>query len=90
MPRRKSPTAPVSVLSAGDDEIAVLTALRNRLAAAIDNPETPVKDLSPLARRFQEVDEKLRERREQTAKEAAVQAAAQEDEGAYTFDPEDL
>lgn len=30
-------------------------AMRDRLAKAIDDPDTPVKDLSPLTRRLQEV-----------------------------------
>jgi len=33
----------------------LLTALRGRIAAAIDDPETPARDLASLTRRMQEV-----------------------------------
>jgi hypothetical protein len=48
---------PVTVKSAAEsgDRRALLTALRSRLAADIDNPNTPPRDLAALSRRLLEI-----------------------------------
>lgn len=81
----------MSVVAAGDDEIAALVALRNRIAALIDDPETPVKDISPLTNRYQAIADRLVQARALAHEEAKAAAAATEaDEGDYAFDPNSL
>lgn len=71
-----------------NDELAFLQALRDRLALAIDHPETPVKDLSPLTRRLQEVVDRIAGEEARKADEAAkAEMAADSDD---SFDPNDL
>lgn len=77
-----------TVTAAGDDEIAALEALRLRLSRAIDDEDTPAKDLSPLSRRFQEVLDRLREARAVAAEKE--KAAEVKDDDAYVYDPEAL
>lgn len=53
-----------------NDELKLLKAIRDRLAAAIE--DCPMRDLSPLTRRLQDVMKELRELVERQAKESGT------------------
>ena len=61
---RKTPakSAPVTVRAAAEsgDERAELVRMRNRVAGAIDDPETLPRDLAALTRRMQELAKDLK------------------------------
>ena len=79
-----APTAPMSVLDATEcgDNRDVMVTLRRRLAASIDSPETPARDLAALSRRLLEVDRTIREidlAREERERQTATEATEDED-----------
>lgn len=57
----------VAAAAATGDELKLLYALRNRLSEAIE--DCPMRDLSPLTRRLQDVVKEIRELEERRAKE---------------------
>ena len=80
----KAPQAPGSVLDATErgDNRDVMVMLRRRLAAAVDAPETPPRDLAALTRRLLEVDKTIREidlAREERERQTATEATEDED-----------
>ncbi|MGP5052513.1 hypothetical protein ACTXI9_13485 [Brachybacterium alimentarium] len=54
MTRRKPPT-----VSKAKTRLEEMIAMRHVLAAAIDAPDTPARELSPLVRRLQELSEDI-------------------------------
>lgn len=77
-------TAPTSVLDATEhgDSRDVMAAMRKRLAASIDDPSTPARDLAALSRRLLEVDKTIREidlAREERKRQTATEATEDED-----------
>lgn len=79
-----APQAPVSVLDATEhgDSRDVMVTLRRRLAASIDSPATPARDLAALSRRLLEVDKTIREidlAREERDRQTATEATEDED-----------
>ena len=79
-----APTAPMSVLDATEhgDSRDVMAAMRKRLAASIDDPATPARDLAALSRRLLEVDKTIREidlAREEHERQTATEATEDED-----------
>lgn len=78
------------VSDAGDDEVQALSALRQRIAAAIDDPELSARDLAPLTRRFQEVADALREATALAEDAKRVAEAEGKVGGSDSFDPESL
>ena len=78
----------VATAARSGDERKFLEAMRDRLSKAIDDPDVPIKDLSPLTRRLQEVVDKiaaLNAREADAAKKAAMQADTDD-----SYDPADL
>ena len=80
----KAPAAPASVLDATEhgDNRDVMVMLRRRLAASIDDPATPARDLAALTRRLLEVDKTIREidlAREERERQTATEATEDED-----------
>lgn len=80
----QAPTAPTSVLDATEhgDNRDVMVMLRRRLAASIDDPSTPARDLAALTRRLLEVDKTIREidlAREERERQTATEATEDED-----------
>nr|DAV40220.1 MAG TPA: hypothetical protein [Caudoviricetes sp.] len=76
--------APGSVLDATEhgDSRDVMAAMRKRLAASIDDPATPARDLAALSRRLLEVDKTIREidlAREERERQTATEATEDED-----------
>ena len=59
---------PVATAATSGDELELLKALRDKLAAAIE--DCPVRDLSPLTRRLQDTVKEIREIEERRAKES--------------------
>jgi hypothetical protein len=53
--RRAAKPKTVSQAAAGDDVRELLVAMRARLALAVENPNTPPRDLAALTRRLHEV-----------------------------------
>ncbi|MDH6279353.1 hypothetical protein [Prescottella agglutinans] len=58
--QRNSPSAPagnnsIEQAAAGGSRREVLVAMRTRIAAAVDDPETPPRDLAALSKRLIEV-----------------------------------
>ena len=79
---------PVAQAAASGDARAVQVALRDRLAAAIDNPATSPRDLAALTRRLQEVTDRLANEDAVAADQAAsAQVAELADD---SFDATDL
>lgn len=79
-----APTAPMSVLDATEhgDSRDVMAAMRKRLAASIDDPSTPARDLAALSRRLLEVDKTIREidlAREEHERQTVTEATEDED-----------
>lgn len=79
-----APQAPGSVLDATEhgDSRDVMVTLRRRLAASIDSPETPARDLAALSRRLLEVDRTIREidlAREERERQTVTEATEDED-----------
>ena len=79
-----APTAPMSVRDATEhgDSRDVMPAMRKRLAASIDDPSTPARDLAALSRRLLEVDKTIREidlAREERERQTATEATEDED-----------
>ena len=79
-----APTDPMSVLDATEhgDSRDVMAAMRKRLAASIDDPSTPARDLAALSRRLLEVDKTIREidlAREERERQTATEATEDED-----------
>lgn len=79
-----APQAPTSVLDATEhgDSRDVMAAMRKRLAASIDDPSTPARDLAALSRRLLEVDRTIREidlAREERERQTATEATEDED-----------
>lgn len=79
-----APTAPMSVLDATEhgDSRDVMAAMRKRLAASIDDPSTPARDLAALSRRLLEVDKTIREidlAREECERQTVTEATEDED-----------
>lgn len=79
-----APKAPEGVLGATEhgDSRDVMVAMRRRLAAAVDAPETPPRDLAALSRRLLEVDKTIREidlAREERERQTATEATEDED-----------
>ena len=79
-----APTAPGSVLDATEhgDNRDVMVMLRRRLAASIDDPATPARDLAALTRRLLEVDKTIREidlAREERERQTVTEATEDED-----------
>lgn len=79
-----APTAPMSVLDATEhgDSRDVMAAMRKRLAASIDDPRTPARDLAALSRRLLEVDKTIREidlARAERERQTATEATEDED-----------
>ena len=79
-----APTAPTSVLDATEHGGSrdVMVTLRRRLAASIDSPTTPARDLAALSRRLLEVDRTIREidlAREERERQTATEATEDED-----------
>lgn len=58
----------VSTAASSGDELTLLYAIRDRLAAAIE--DCPVRDLSPLTRRLQDTVKEIRELEERKDKES--------------------
>ncbi len=79
--------AVASAASSGDSR-AVQVALRDRLAAAIDDPKTSPRDLAALTRRLQEVADRLAKEDDAAADLAASVAASELEDD--SFDPDDL
>ena len=80
----KAPQTPEGVLGATEhgDSRDVMVAMRRRLAAAVDAPETPPRDLAALSRRLLEVDKTIREidlAREERERQTATEATEDED-----------
>lgn len=68
-----------------------LRALRSKLAAHIDNPNTLARDLAALARRFQDLDkdiEELEQLEQQYGAEAEIEGVHHEEDA--PFDPSTL
>ncbi|HET9971349.1 MAG TPA: hypothetical protein VFQ68_24150 [Streptosporangiaceae bacterium] len=57
-PRRRKP-ASVQAAAAGGSRRELLTALRSRIAAGIDNPKTPPRDLAALSLRLLDIAREL-------------------------------
>lgn len=83
---------PATILDAteNDDSLAMLIALRRRLARGCDDERTSPRDLAALSRRLVEVDRDIRSRKAQEEaesgpKEGGDGGGGDEDEG---FDPE--
>lgn len=79
-----APQAPMSVLDATEhgDSRDVMAAMRKRLAASIDDPSTPARDLAALSRRLLEVDKTIREidlAREERERQTVTEATEDED-----------
>lgn len=79
-----APQASGSVLDATEhgDSRDVMAAMRKRLAASIDDPSTPARDLAALSRRLLEVDKTIREidlAREERERQTATEATEDED-----------
>ena len=79
-----APKAPGSVLDATEhgDSRDVMAAMRKRLAASIDDPSTPARDLAALSRRLLEVDKTIREidlAREERERQTVAEATEDED-----------
>lgn len=79
-----APQAPTSVLDATEhgDNRDVMVMLRRRLAASIDDPSTPARDLAALTRRLLEVDKTIREidlARAERERQTATEATEDED-----------
>lgn len=86
--RSRPKLGPVASAAESGDARAVQVALRDRLAAAIDDPATSARDLAALTRRLQEVADRIAE--DDAAAEdmaASVASAEVEDD---SFDPDDL
>ena len=62
----------VSAAASSGDELELLKALRDKLAAAIE--DCPVRDLSPLTRRLQDTVKEIREIEERREKESGENA----------------
>ena len=79
-----APKTPGSVLDATEhgDSRDVMAAMRKRLAASIDDPSTPARDLAALSRRLLEVDKTIREidlAREERERQTVTEATEDED-----------
>lgn len=79
-----APQDPGSVLDATEhgDSRDVMVTLRRRLAASIDDPSTPARDLAALSRRLLEVDKTIREidlAREERERQTVTEATEDED-----------
>lgn len=53
-----------------NDSLALLVAMRRRLASAVQDEDTPARDLASLSRRLIEVDKSIESRRVQERQEA--------------------
>jgi hypothetical protein len=65
------PVVPLTIeqAAAADDQLALLIALRSRLATACQNEETPARDLAALSRRLVDVSQDIRTLRAQLQEE---------------------
>lgn len=72
----------VSVLDAGErgTRLDELVQLRRILARAIDDPQTPAKELSPLSRRYSEVSSEIHSLKKRELEEAEDIAVANDAE----------
>lgn len=72
----------VSVFDAGErgSRIDELVQLRRILARAIDDTQTPAKELSPLSRRYSEVSNEIHALRKRESEEAEENAVTPDDE----------
>lgn len=52
----------VTAAAASGDHLALLRSLRDRVARAVEDPETPARDLAALARRLQDLSREAEER----------------------------
>ena len=78
-PGEKAPARPKSVTEAASDGTTreLLVAMRGRIAKAVEDPNTPARDLAALTKRLMEVArdiEAIDAREDQDAQEAAVEA----------------
>lgn len=76
----------MEVAAASGDELALLYAIRNKLAAAIE--DCPVRDLSPLTRRLQDTVKEIRDA-EERKKKADKDASKRGDGSSGKWDPAD-
>lgn len=53
----------VTDAASSGDHVALLRSLRDRVARAVEDPETPARDLAALARRLQDLSREIEERR---------------------------
>lgn len=73
--RRKT----VSQAANGGDRRELLVALRSRVAKAVENPETPARDLAALTRRLQEIAKEIDAIDLQSSEEQSVVASTDDD-----------
>lgn len=85
------PNAMLAAAASGN-ELDLLKAIRNKLSEAIET--CPMRDLSPLTRRLQDVIKEIREIEERQAKEAGGTKKAGDSGGdstsSQTWNPEDI
>jgi hypothetical protein len=85
--RAPRPPKPLTVTAAATtgDHHDLLVALRTRIAAAIDNPNTPAQALAALARQIREIDAALNEiDRPARTDEVSIAAATPDEQWATT------
>lgn len=72
----------VSVFEAGErgSKLDELTQLRRILARAIDDPQTPAKELSPLSRRYTEISNEIHSLKKREIEEAEEYAVTNDSE----------
>ncbi len=70
-PKKPSPKTVTQAAKTGNQK-ELLVALRDRIAKAVEDPNTPPRDLASLARRLQEIAKKLSGIQAQEAEEGSV------------------
>jgi hypothetical protein len=84
-PGARAPRPPKPLTVTAGDHHDLLVALRTRIAAAIDNPNTPAQALAALARQIREIDAALNEiDRPARTDEVSIAAATPDEQWATT------
>lgn len=78
-PKRRAKRVTVKA-AMGTGDKATLLAMAERIAEAIDDPDCPARDLSPLSRRLIEIRRELHEIETREGEDAVGKAAATPDE----------
>lgn len=78
-PKARKPRAKtVTAAAAGGDRLELLVAVRSRVARAVQDPDTPARDLAALTRRLLEVAREI-ETLEAAAKKEAADGAVDDE-----------